>query len=332
MPQEPVKKPRKFEVNGTKYAVRVPSIDEMKRANERRATTFNEALSRGDLLRDQLESELRKRKLWNDDREQQYQTLRKEVIDGEYTLQKGGIKLSDARQIALDMTDKRNEMVELLSSRTDLDSNTCEGKADAARFNYLFACCLVYEESCEVSDRHISAGDPYFPDPDDYLNNQEDSVALAGASQFYYLISGSESVDERLPENKFLRKFKFVDGSLRLIDKEGRLINTSGKHIDEDGNFVEWQGDGSCTKVDPVGRPVNNEGDFDVEHEAFLDDDNTAIDESVYDETGSVVVDDEVSDTNAEKSEKESPKPKRARKKTAKAVANSATETIESDS
>ena len=126
---------RSFELNGKKYAVRVPTVDEIKSANEIRAKTFNESLSRGDLLREQLEGELRKRKLWNDDREQLYQTLRKEVVDGEFKLKKGGIKLSQAKQIALEMADKRAEMVELLSSRTDLDSNTCEGKADSSRFN-----------------------------------------------------------------------------------------------------------------------------------------------------------------------------------------------------
>ena len=62
-------KKRTFEVDGKKYAVRVPQIDEIRGANEIRAKSFNDALSRGDLLRDQLEGELRKRKLWNDQRE-----------------------------------------------------------------------------------------------------------------------------------------------------------------------------------------------------------------------------------------------------------------------
>ena len=135
---------REFEVGGKQYAVRVPTVQEIKEANETRSRTFNEALQRGDMLREQLESELRKRELWNDQREMEYQTLRREVIDGEYKLQKGGIKLKAAKDIALQMANNRNKMVELLSSRTDLDSNTCEGKADAASFNYLFACGLVY--------------------------------------------------------------------------------------------------------------------------------------------------------------------------------------------
>ena len=131
---------RTFEVDGKEYAVRIPKIQDIKEANELRSKTFNESLSRGDLLRDQLESELRKRNLWTDDREMEYQTLRREVLDGEFRLQKGGIKLKRAKELALEMSEKRAKMVDLLSSRTDLDSNTCEGKADAARFNYFFSC------------------------------------------------------------------------------------------------------------------------------------------------------------------------------------------------
>ena len=308
----PDDKKRTFEVEGKKYAVRVPTVDEIKKANETRAKTFNDALSRGDLLRDQLETELRNRKLWNDNREQQYQTLRQEVLDGEYKLQKGGIKLNEARSLALEMSQKRDTMVELLSSRTDLDSNTCEGKADAARFNYLFACCLVYDES----------GEQFFPNNiDDYLLNQDDPVALAGASEFYYLISGSESVDQKLPENRFLTKFKFVDDELRLIDKDGKLVNSDGKHIDEDGNFVQWHKDGTSSKVDPVGRAVNEAGDFDIEHSAFLDDTGAEIDESIY----------EVVEEVAE--EKSKAKPKRTRKKTVKAETEPSEEVVaESDS
>ena len=41
----PDEKRRSFEVEGKKYAVRVPTIDEIKKANEVRATAFNEALT-----------------------------------------------------------------------------------------------------------------------------------------------------------------------------------------------------------------------------------------------------------------------------------------------
>ena len=275
MPEEKNKTRREFTVEGKKYAVRVPQVQDIKEANEMRAKTFNTSLSRGDLLRDQLEGELRKRKLWNDDREEEYQTLSRLTLDSEYRLQKGGVKLSQARAIALEMTANRNKMVELMSSRTDLDSNTCEGKADASRFNFLFSCCLVYDED----DGDHKVDDLYFPNKlDDYLTQQEDPVAAAGATEFYYLVSGSDSLDAKLPENKFLKKFNFIDKKLRLIDKEGRLINKDGKHIDTDGNFIKWNADGTSTTVDPVGRAVNDKGNFDVEHSPFLDDDGNAVD------------------------------------------------------
>ena len=271
----PVDDRRTFEIDGTTYAVRIPKVQDIKEANELRSRTFNEALSRGDLLRDQLESELRKRSLWNDHREMEYQTLRKEVLDGEYRLEKGGIKLKQAKKVAVEMAEKRAKMVDLLSSRTDLDSNTCEGKADAARFNFLFSCCLVYDED----------DTPYFPNKlDDYLENQDDPVAVQGANEYYYLISGSDALDSNLPENVFLKKFKFTDGQNRLIDEEGRLIDQDGKHIDENGLYIKWNKNGTTTSVDANGRKVNDEGRFDVKSSPFLDDEGSPIDESKYED------------------------------------------------
>ena len=254
---------KSFEVNGKMYAVRRPKVDEIRKANEVRSQSFNEALQRGDMLREQLESELRKRKLWSDSREEEYQGLRESILDGEYKLKKGGIRLANAKKIALEMSESRQQMITLLSSRTDLDSNTCEGKADAARFNFLFATCLVYDDTDES----------YFVNGlDDYLLNQDDPVALAGASHFYYLLSGSENVDEKLPENAFLKNFNFVDKDYRLIDAEGKLVDKDGRHVDEVGNLIKWIDDENFEYIDTEGRKVNDDGDYDVEFSPFLDD------------------------------------------------------------
>tara|TARA_R110002020_G_scaffold55309_3_gene153618 strand:- start:2255 stop:3310 length:1056 start_codon:yes stop_codon:yes gene_type:complete len=283
---------RDFTVDGVKYAVRRPKITEIRNANEQRSKAFNEALSRGDMLREQLDSELRKRSLWNDSREEEYQNLRKGILDGEFRLKKGGIKLSDAKDVALDMSEHRSRMVELLSSRTDLDSNTCEGKADAVRFNCLFASCLVYEET----------GESYFPKGiDDYLLNQDDPVAIAGATEFYYLISNSERPDEQLPENVFLKQFDFVDEGFNLVDKDGKRTDRKGRHIDEFGNLIKWVNEDSYIHVDTEGREVSDDGEFNVEFSPFLTDDGEPI----------VVDEDPEQDKQEEK-----PKKKTTRKKT----------------
>ena len=259
---------RVFEHNGIKYAVTRPTVKQQQEANKLRSKTFNEALRNGDLLRDQLDSELRKRGDWNDDREAGYQSLRKEVLDYELALKKGGIKPSRAKELALEMADKREEMVGMLSSRTELDNNTCEGQADSARFNCLFAVCLVYEET----------GEKYFPGGlEEYTAAANDDVAVKGATEFYYLISGTENLDDTLPENTFLKKFNFTDEQNRLIDTDGRLITRDGKHIDKEGRYIRWNDDGSSVFVDSEGKELNDEGEYDVETSPFLDEDGKPI-------------------------------------------------------
>ena len=121
---------------------------------------------------------------------------------------------------------------------------------------------------------------PYFPNKlDDYLENQDDAIAAEGANEYYYLISGSDALDSNLPENMFLKRFKFVDGQNRLIDEEGRLVDQDGKHIDDNGMYIKWNKDGSSTSVDANGRKVNDEGRFDVKTSPFLDDNGKPVDE-----------------------------------------------------
>lgn len=266
---------RTFEYEGVKYKVIRPNIEQVTEGNKIRREAFNSELNAGTLIRDQLEEELRKRKLWGDDREQRYQELRKDIIDMEYSLASGGIKLNEAKKIALEMKRKRSEMVSLLSSRTDLDANTCEGRADNARFNYLFANCLVYEDS----------GEKYFKNGlDDYIMNLESPIAGVGANEFFYLLSDTEQVDDKLPENKFLKQFNFVNDSYQLVDKENRLVNSEGKHIDEYGNFIKWTNETDFVFVDVNGRELDSSGNFTVEFSPFLDDDGNPISDNSEEE------------------------------------------------
>ncbi len=275
---------RVFSYNGVEYAVKKPTNEQHDRGNEERRRVFNDELSAGTILRDQLDEELRRRKLWSDARETRYQELRQEVIDGEFKLAKGGISLNKAKEIAIEMREKRSEMVDMLSSRTDLDNNTCEGKADAAKFNYLFTECLVYNET----------GERYFKEGvSDYNKNQNDPVALLGAPEFFYLLSETDGVDDRLPENKFLKKYKFANERYELVDKDGRLVDSEGRHIDAFGNYVEWQEDGTSVPVDVNGRPLDENGEFNVDHIPFLDEDGQPIDESLFEESSEEEVEEE---------------------------------------
>jgi hypothetical protein len=248
------------------FAVRLPSYKVMEEANKLKSKVFRESLDSGDMLRDQLEDILRTRGLWNDQRQIEYDTLRKEILDREYQLQKGGIKLNDAKQLALEMKEKRQRMVDMLSGRSDLDSQTCEGKSENARFNYLFAHSLVYNDD-ELT--------PFYPNGlEDYVVDMDNPIAEKGATEFYYLLSGTENLDDRLPENKFLKKFKFVDAKYRLVEKgSARLVDRDGRYVDEYGNYIEYNEDGTYYYVDLNGRRLDEKtGNFVVDEPApFLD-------------------------------------------------------------
>ena len=248
------------------FAVRLPSYKVMDEANKLKSKVFRESLDAGDMLRDQLEDILRQKGLWNDHRQMEYDTLRKEILDREYQLQKGGIKLSDAKQLALEMKEKRQRMVDMLSGRSDLDSQTCEGKSENARFNYLFAHSLVYNDD-ELT--------PFYPNGlEDYVVDMDNPIAIKGATEFYYLLSGTENLDDKLPENKFLKRFKFVDDKYRLVEKgSSRLVDREGRYVDEYGNYIEYNEDGTYYYVDLNGRRLDEKtGNFVVDEPApFLD-------------------------------------------------------------
>jgi hypothetical protein len=207
--------------------------------------------------------------------------LRKEILDREYQLQKGGIKLNDAKSLALEMKEKRQRMVEMLSGRSDLDSQTCEGKSENARFNFLFAHSLVYNDD-ELT--------PFYPNGlEDYVVDMDNPIAVKGATEFYYLLSGTENLDDKLPENKFLKRFKFVDDKYRLVEKgSARLVDRDGRYVDEYGNYVEYNEDGTYYYVDVNGRKLDEEtGNFVIDEPSpFLDEyGNPVLEEDDVEET-----------------------------------------------
>lgn len=263
------------------FAVRLPAYKIMEEANKLKSKVFRESLDAGDMLRDQLEDILRNKGLWNDQRQIEYDTLRKEILDREYQLQKGGIKLNDAKALALEMKEKRQRMVEMLSGRSDLDSQTCEGKSENARFNFLFAHSLVYNDD-ELT--------PFYPNGlEDYVVDMDNPIAVKGATEFYYLLSGTENLDDKLPENKFLKRFKFVDDKYRLVEKgSARLVDRDGRYVDEYGNYIEYNEDGTYYYVDVNGRKLDEEtGNFVIDEPSpFLDEyGNPVLEEDDVEET-----------------------------------------------
>ncbi len=260
---------RFFEYNGLKYKVIKPSIDTNSKANAIRARVFNEAFRRKDMTRSELEFELKKRGIWTTELQAKFDTLAVELGQLEEKLTNGGVKLEEAKQIAFEMQDKRYEMVQMLNDKHEMDSNTCEGQADAARFNYL----------CAMSVYLVDSNSNVFKTVEDFDQCEDTVLKEKIVSEFYYLINNSDDVQNSVTESVFLKEFDFVDEEGKLVDSKGKLIDRLGRHIDDNGYLIKWTGQGKedFHYINIDGKKVDPPQDHKIKFGTFLDEDGNPI-------------------------------------------------------
>jgi hypothetical protein len=241
------------------FLVRSPSLQDQREATKVYNQSFSEALKAKAVVRAKLDDLLVEQGLWDNDKQSKFTELQNQILEGERKLAKGGIALKDAKELALQMRKTREDIRELISVKTNLDTHTAEGQADNARFNYLVSACTVYSNNKEA----------YFKSYEDYSNRSVDPVAILAAQNLAGMLYGLENdYEEKLPENKFLKQYKFVDDKLRLVNKEGKLVDEKGRLIDNNGRFINETGQ----FVDKNGNLVDDKGDYVVEFSPFLDD------------------------------------------------------------
>lgn len=246
--------------------VRTPSLQDQREAQKVYNQAFTDAIKSKAVVRAKMEDVLTEQGLWDKEKQAKLSELQQHLLDNERKLAAGGISLKEAKNLALAMKDYRDEIRELISNRTSLDNHSAEGQADNAKFNYLVSVCVVYNDTKE----------PVFKNMEDYLNRAADPAAIVGAQNLANMMYGLDSdYESNLPENKFLKKYKFVDDKLRLIDKNGKLVDEEGRLIDETGRFVNDKGE----FVDKFGNVVDKAGNYVVEFKPFLDDNGQPITE-----------------------------------------------------
>jgi len=223
--------------------------------------SFSTALKSGAILRQKLDQVMREQGIWDDIKQKEYDQIMVDINDKEKQLASGGIKLDEAKSVAVEMRELRGKFRGLISERTSMDGNTAEGQADNARFNYLSYACMLNQEGKRVFEtfEHYeeTADEPYV-------------VACAGAlaEKLYGL---DPSYETNLPENKFLQDYKFVDKDLRFVNDEGHLVDLEDRLVDNDGRFIKYDNDGNKVYIDVDGNVVNEEGDYKMDFSPFLD-------------------------------------------------------------
>ena len=143
----------------TEFLVKNPSFKDQREAQKVYNQAFSDAVKSGGIVRGRLNDLLKEQGLWDDAKEMKLNTLQHEILGHEQTLAKGGISLQRARGVAMEMRRIREDLRELISSRTNLDNNTAEGQADNAKFNYLVSCCVVQTKPplCPQSQQRLGS-------------------------------------------------------------------------------------------------------------------------------------------------------------------------------
>ena len=220
------------EGNTIKTLLRQPTAQDYRDSQVQYNETFRKALDSGALLRQKLTDYMKEQGLWDDEKQKDNDKYIQDISDREEALKGGGIRLSDAKRIALELRDLRADFRDLLSEKNALDTNSAEGQADNARFSELI----------RVSMLDPATKNPRFPDQKAYDTQADEPWVVEAAGELAGMIYGLDpDYDKNLEENKFLKEFKFVDEELRFIDNDGNFVDSEGRLVNEDGRFIAYR-------------------------------------------------------------------------------------------
>lgn len=247
--------------NGKAVSVAVvkPNSSKIKQAQLAYNKAFRAALESGALLRQKLDNYMREQEIWDDNKEKEYAELLEKINESEKSLAKGGIKLSEAKELAIEMRVDRGQFRDLISERTYLDTNTAEGQADNARFNHLIYLSILDEKT----------GKPFFASVEDYEEKATEPYASAAAGELARMMYDLDpDYDKNLPENQFLSDYGFVNEDMRLVNKEGQFVTVDGQLVNEQGRLIDEEGN----MIDKDGNLLDEDFNYKLDKKPFLDD------------------------------------------------------------
>lgn len=239
--------------NTVKVLIRMPTPQDYRDSQLEYNKAFRKALDSGALLRQKLSDYMEAQGIWDEEKEKKNQEYIKDIQKKEEKLKGGGIRLSEAKQIAIELKALRDEFRSFLAEKNSMDSNSAEGQADNARFSELVRLCTL----------NPSTEKPWFPNQSDYDASSDQPWVVEAASELASMIYGLDpDYDNSLEENKFLKEFNFINEDLRYVDSDGHLTDVDGRLVNEEGRFIAYrteQGKKNQDKKDSYF--VNREGE-----------------------------------------------------------------------
>lgn len=208
-----------FEVNGSKYKIKMPTAAQQHEARRVYNRAKNAAIADGCMIREQVPKFARERGIITDEREAEIRQLEKELTELSAKLDAGGVELEEAKEWALRMREIRAELLVHNLVYASIMADTAERQADSARDEFLMSVC--------ITDLYNK---PVCKNIDDFIARQDDPVVIAGIDKYNELVSGLNSnFVYDLPENKFLTEYNFVDENLQLLEDKVEDVKVERK-------------------------------------------------------------------------------------------------------
>jgi len=232
------KEEKRFTFEGKDYVIKPANATASIEAQKVYNKAFKKAIEEGAILKKSLEDHMRRQGLWDDSKQEEYETLLKRSADIEYKIKSGFYKkASEIRDKSIELKKIRGELSSLLTVRNSMDSMTADGQADNERFFYLITACLYDYENQK----------PVYISLEDYHDKSDTDLAIECATQFANFAYGlEENYEDKLIENKLLKKLGLLNEKGQLtnkdgqrVDLEGNLLNSDGARIDKHGNRID---------------------------------------------------------------------------------------------
>jgi hypothetical protein len=252
-----------------KLYVKKPSNTLMSASQRIGAKVWTDCVREGIMTKKELEKFMNAQGVWDKDKDEKQKSITDAILSLEKELYVGGkngkLRASDGKRIAIEMRKKRNELRDLISERLSLEQNTAESISDNSKFDFLVANCAYYEN-----------GNKVYNDLEDYQKRSDDEIGYTAATTLAgMLYSVDKDFESKLPENKFLKMFNYVDENLSLVNEKGETVDLEGRRIDKQGYYINSEG----KRTDKDGNILDDFGNY-IPSITYLDDNDEAIEEA----------------------------------------------------
>lgn len=237
-----------------KIVIKRPNNVILSQAQRVGAKAWTDCVRDGIMTKKELEKFMKEQGIWDDGKDEEQKKIVQEISDLEKQLYVGGankgskLRASEGKEIAIKMRIKRNELRDLIAERMSLEQNTAESISDNARFDFLVASCTYYEN-----------GNKVYNSLEEYKEKADNEVGFLAASTLASMLySVDKDFEAKLPENKFLKMFHFVDDNLSLVNDKGETVDLEGRRIDKSGYYINEDG----KRVDKDGNILDEFGNY----------------------------------------------------------------------